>query len=155
MPAALLALTSCSSTVEIDSPDADPETRAACESFLADLPDPLLGEPGVEVSPDDALGRAWGDPPIVVTCGVGVPDGFTEFALCDEVNGIGWYVPDSAVADLDGGDGGGDVVLTVITHAPRIEVQLPAAHRPPADVMALVSDLVNEHGFAEVRDPCV
>ncbi|HEY9562577.1 MAG TPA: DUF3515 family protein [Nocardioides sp.] len=154
-------LGACSSAVELDLPDVDRETRAACTSLLEDLPTEMLGQERVEVSPEDALGRAWGDPAIVVSCGVGVPEDFDKFSLCDEVNGIGWFIPDSAIADLGDGQPGsqrnidGTAVLTVITHAPRVRVEIPAEHRPPADVMAIVSELVVEHRFERVRRPCV
>lgn len=158
---ALALVAGCSGPVEIEGHDVDPETRAACASFLADLPETVGDQGEVEVTPDDALGRAWGDPAIVITCGVPEPKEFDEFSLCDEVNGVGWFVPDDAVAELNGAGSNAAsapteaVVLTVITHEPQIRVEVPAEHRPPADVMVTVSDLVIEHGFRQARPACV
>src|SRR3546814_13080570 len=65
-----------------------------CSSDLvAGLPTTLAGLESRELSGDTEYGAAWGDPAIVLTCGVGVPDGFDEFSACTEVSGVGWFVP--------------------------------------------------------------
>ena len=93
------ALAACSGTPEIESYDLSPDEQAACEAFVADLPDVLAEQGRVEVEPDDALGAGYGDPAITVTCGVPVPGGFDQTSRCDEVNGVGWYVPDGSDDD--------------------------------------------------------
>ncbi|WP_169799315.1 DUF3515 domain-containing protein [Nocardioides jensenii] len=147
--ALLLVATGCSGAVEIDSPDVDGATRATCEDFLDALPDTLAGEKSEEVSPDDALGRAWGDPPIVVTCGVDKAEGFTPYSSCWETNGVGWYVPDDQVSDPTA-----DIVATTIGWTPRVEIRLPGELRPPDAVTVDVSAAVKAHLKHEGK-PCV
>jgi hypothetical protein len=80
------------------------------------------------VTPDDALGAAWGDPAIVLTCG-GSWD-IPATANCQEVNGVDWYAPESSFSDQSV-----DVVLTTIGWTPVVRLELPAEYRPPAAAM--------------------
>ncbi len=141
--ALLLLLTACGGPVEIETADLDADDRAACDAFVADLPDTLSDQPRVEVEPaDDPLGAAYGDPPIVVTCGVDEADGFTEGSSCEVANGVGWYLPDEAYDDEEL-----DLVLTAAGYRPRVEILVPADYRPEggASAMAALAPLVEEH----------
>ena len=146
---ALVPLTACG-PVEIDTPDLDDADAAACADFVAALPATLSDEESVEITPEDAPGRAYGDPAIVVTCGVGAPEGFGPDSQCEEVDGEGWYIPDEQYEDASL-----DLVLTSAGTRPRVEVQVPAEYRPegPAAVMGVLSPLVAEH--LEIVDRCV
>ena len=66
-----MLLTACGGPVEVDVPEVDGEDAAACEAFADGLPDTLADEERVDIEPTDAPAGAYGDPPIVVTCGVG------------------------------------------------------------------------------------
>lgn len=130
---------------EIESYDLDDADRAACEAFVADLPDRLADEPRVEVEPSDALGAAYGDPAITVTCGVPVPDGFDQASRCDEVNGVGWYVPDGSDDDPTT-----DLRLSVPGYRPVVELVVPSDYRPRE---ASVGDDVTAAALAELSGP--
>ena len=78
-------------TTRRDELDADRET---CRALLDDVPDSLGGRERREVEPADALGAAWGDPPIVMTCGGEAP-ALSPTALCEEANGVGYFVEDA------------------------------------------------------------
>jgi hypothetical protein len=108
---------------------------ATCDAFLDDLPHRLAGEEKRKVNPAAALGRAWGDPPIVVRCGVGLPAGFDRTASCEVANGVGWFVPDDQVRDQDS-----DVVLTAAGYRPVVSVDVPSDYRPEG-VAALTAEL--------------
>lgn len=138
----LLALTSCSGTVEISSPDLDAEQEEACRDFVAALPDRLADEPMREVSPDDAVGAAYGDPAIVLTCGAAIPPEFDETQSCEVSNGVGWYVP-SEVFD----DQGADVTMTAVGYEPVVQLQVPGRYRPdgPAAAIAELAAGVKAH----------
>jgi hypothetical protein len=133
---ALLAvglLAGCGSgTVTIDSPAPDAPDREACERLLAVLPDTLAGEESRAATPDDALGAAWGDPPIVLTCGVDLPAEFDEFATCVEVNGVDWFVPAEEVEDDSR-----DVTFSTAGYRPIVELRVPAEYRPEGGAAAL------------------
>ena len=73
-------------------PQVSAEDLAACNEFIDDVPRRLAGEERRKVNPANSLGAAWGDPAIIVRCGVDVPAEFDEFAACEVANDVG-YVP--------------------------------------------------------------
>jgi hypothetical protein len=122
------AITACGDDdgpVTIESPRLTGEPLRVCRAFLADLPDTLNDEARRPVSPEGALGAAWGDPAITLTCGVSVPDDFDQFAFCQETNGVGWFIPDAALDDESA-----DVTFTALGYRPIVQVHLPADYRP-------------------------
>jgi hypothetical protein len=127
----LLAVAACApAAVSIDSPQVPAATRTVCRDLVDALPDKLAGQERRDVEPVDALGAAWGDPAIELRCGVGTPEGLTRFSECQEVNGVGWYVPDDQVADNSA-----DLTLTTIGFEPAVEVRIPGSLRPPNDAL--------------------
>lgn len=131
--AGLTGLAGCSSSPTIDSPTVDAATRSTCERLLASFPDTVASEQSVPVKPSGSLGRAWGDPAITVTCGVGVPAEFVAGSPCIRVEGVDWFVP---VPEID--DQGADATLTSVTLEPRVQVLLPASYRPDGAAAALI-----------------
>ena len=118
--------------------------------MLDDVPAELAGEPRRDVAGDTSLGRAWGDPALVLTCGAEVPPEFDRFSSCLEVNGIGWFAPPSQEEDQ-----GSDVLLTAVGQRPRVSLLVPAERRGEAVAAALteLSGPVREH--LELVDDCV
>jgi Protein of unknown function (DUF3515) len=135
--------------VDIDSPPVDDQDFETCKAFLADLPRRLTGEEGRKVNPAAALGRAWGDPAIVVQCGVGLPEEFDETSHCEVANGVGWFVPEDQVDDQDA-----DLLLTASGYTPVVSVAVAADYRPEgsAAVLAELAAPVKEH--LELVDSC-
>ncbi len=127
----------------------DEADAAACAAFTDDLPETLAEQARVESEPTDAPGAAYGDPAIVVTCGVAAPDGFSKASACELVNDVGWYIPDEQY-----GDDELDLTITAAGYRPRVEIQVPAELRPNAGAaaMAKLAPLVAEH--AELVEPC-
>lgn len=146
-------LTACSSDgVEIASPDVTAAERTACEKVLVTLPDELDGLPAQEVTPANALGRAWGDPAVVLTCGVSMPVGFQPGASCEEVNGVGWYVPTDQFSDL-----GQDLTIYTIGRTPVVELLVPSEQRRDAafaaDALSTLGDPIKK--AIPRAEPCV
>ncbi len=144
------ALAGCAGPVPIDASDLDAADRAACEAVLDDLPDELADEGERDLEPDDALGAAYGDPPIVVTCVDQVPAEFDEDAACEQVNDVGWFVPADQVADADA-----DATLTALSHYPYVQVTVPGDYRPDgaAAVLADLSKPIADN--LELVDECL
>ena len=137
----LLAATACSpGAVTIDSPDVPAAVQTVCRDLVAALPDTLDGHDQRDVEPDDALGAAWGDPAIELRCGVGTPEGLTRFSECQEVNGVGWYVPEEQAADNSA-----DLTLTTIGFEPAVEVRIPGSLRPPNDALVQLAAPVKNY----------
>ena len=150
MSGLLLALTGCADgPVSIPTTDANPAAAAVCEQFLADLPTVLAGERKRALARNGALGAAWGDPAIVLTCGGELPDDFDRFSQCVEANGVGWFVPDDAEKDQSA-----TAVLTAAGYRPVVQVSVPGDYRPEgvASVMAGLADPVDEH--LKLVEPC-
>jgi hypothetical protein len=139
LPAVLAA---CGGPVEVEVPRLSTADRAACAAFAADLPDTLADEERVEIEPDDAPAAAYGDPAIVVRCGVAKPEGFDLTASCESADGVGYYIPDEQYDDQDL-----DLTLTAAGYSPRVEVTIPARYRPNAGpaAMSVLAPLVKQH----------
>jgi hypothetical protein len=123
----LLALTAgllagCGGPVEIARPPT--ADRAACAALAERLPHEVGDLDPVAFTPRDAEGGAWGDPPITLTCGVGVPHGFGPASSCITVDGVDWFAPDEET-----GDNGADLTLTTVTLKPRVALHVPATYR--------------------------
>lgn len=127
------ALTACGAP-EISSVDLDDDDRAACQALVDGLPDTLNGLERGDVEPDDALGAAWGDPAIVLTCGAEAPEEYDEFSACDEVLGVGWFAPPEQLK-LDQQDE--DATLWAMSQSPLVKLEIPADYRPDGAAAAL------------------
>jgi len=135
--AALLAvvpLAGCSpGPVAIDAPSLSGADAAACRTLVADLPDRLAGHDRVATTGDTRYGAAWGDPAIVLTCGVDVPASFDRFSQCVQVDGVGWYVPQSEA------QGGVDATFTTVGYRPRVALRVPVEDQPEGGAAALAA----------------
>lgn len=125
----LLLLAACggSDAVEIDAPAMSDSDAAACRKLVEDLPGEVAGQQSRPVSGDTGLGAAWGDPAIVLTCGVPLPPDFNDTSTCIEAAGVGWYVPDEVLLSDDQTK---DVTMTAVGYRPRVQVFLPGSYRP-------------------------
>jgi hypothetical protein len=145
---ALALLTGCGGgPVDVAVPAMEPDQVATCAALVAALPDTVDDLPRREVEPADAPAAAWGDPAIVLRCGVPVPDGFTDTSMCLETDGVGWFVPDE---QLDGT--AETVTMTTIGRDVNVEVTLPEG-RLPAYAMVDLAPAVKR--TTELLDPCV
>ena len=128
--------------VTLTSPQVSAEDLATCNEFLADLPDQLADHERRKVNPAAALGRAWGDPAIVVRCGVGVPADFDVTSPCEEADGVGWFVPEEQIDDQDA-----DLVFTAVGYRPIVEVDVPHDYRPEGSAAAIaeLAQPVSDH----------
>lgn len=119
--------------VEIKSPNGLPDAdQQACEAFIADLPPTLAEEMPREIDPADALGAAYGDPAITVTCGVPVPAGFDRTSSCEVANGVGWYVPPEQFDNQNA-----DVTMSAAGYRPVVQIRVPHDYRPNGQAAAI------------------
>lgn len=96
--------------------------QAACDAFLADLPDSV-----------DAGS---------LTCGAPEPPTLVATSECDEVLGVGWFVDPDELADERS-----DVVATAIGVRPRVAVAFSADERGnrSLEVLSALAEPVTEH----------
>jgi hypothetical protein len=119
--AAALVVASCSSAPDPAARAADP----ACTRALAAAPATVLGKSRTPLDVRGALG--WGDPQIVLRCGLPGLEPTTK--TCLDVNGQGWVVGD---ADAD------PVVFTLYGHDPTVDVSVPTSYGRSSASGALV-----------------
>ena len=144
--ALVCSLASACGTVHVRATDVSGPGRSACLTLVHDLPHRVSDLKRRDTTGSD-LGAAWGDPPVVLRCGVGTPEGYQPSSPCQRVNGVDWFVPEKALTDQ-----GEDVVLTTIGRTPRVEVVVPAEHRPPDAVMVDLAGVIRKD--TRVVSPC-
>lgn len=137
--AALLA--GCSSGVQVDTYPTEDGTELSCRSLLADAGHPVAGQESRLVK--DGVAAAWGDPPIVLRCGVERPEALRQTSRCDVVDGVGWFTEDVA----------GGLLFTTIGRRFYVSVEVPEEYQPAADALVDLAGLVKRHDPV-VRD-CV
>ena len=143
-----LLLAGCGGPVQVESPAlADAEARA-CASLVEALPDRVDGAGRVEVSPAGAPAAAWGDPAIVLRCGVPMPSEFDDYATCHETDGVGWFIPDEQMTGS-----ATEITMTTIGRDVNVEVTLPAEHWPPATAMVHLAPAIKQ--ATKELDGCV
>jgi hypothetical protein len=108
-------------------PPLAPADAQACRALLDGLPDEV--DPGVTRRPvegDDGRTAAWGDPPVVLQCGVAESDRPEEPA---ELNGVLWSVRDI----------GAGYRWTTQDRVPAVAVDVPDAYENVAEVVLPLS----------------
>ena len=100
----------------VEVPPATPEADANCPALMGALPLDLLGEPARMVQSDTPYAAAWGDPAVVLVCGVAQPAGLVPGEGLFTINGVTWFVDQS---DPDA------TVWTSVDRVVDVEVSLP------------------------------
>jgi Protein of unknown function (DUF3515) len=134
--------------VEVRTPALSPDVEGTCANLVAALPATVDSASRRDVEPAGAPAAAWGDPAIVLRCGVAMPESFDEFATCQETDGVGWFIPEEQMTGE-----GESITMTTIDRAVNIEVTLPPEHWPPANAMVDLGPAIKKH--VEQTDPCV
>ncbi len=104
--------------LEVPVPPVTPEADAACPAFMTDLPIELVGEQSRRVRSDTPYAYAWGEPPIVLRCGVDRPAGFVRDSPLIQLDAVQWFVDDS---DPD------VYVWTAVDRAVYLELSIPSS----------------------------
>ena len=115
-----MAVTGCGpAVVHVAVPNAPGATRAICARLGDHLPTHLLGHRSRVVEPTTSLVHAWGDPPIVLRCGVTKPSGYSADSIQSTlVNGVVWY---QQVAPKT-------VRWTTVRHDANLELDVPTSY---------------------------
>jgi hypothetical protein len=120
-------------------PPVTPEAQASCPAVMAALPLELTGETSRRVQSESLFAYAWGEPPVVLVCGVDRPAGFVVGVSAIQINGVQWYV------DTDDPD---TTVWTTVDRPVYVQVSLPAAV-DSGPVTALSTTLAAELPYRE------
>ena len=120
-------------------PPVTPAADAACPKLMSRMPFELTGETSRRVRSDTPYAYAWGDPPIVLRCGVPAPAGFVAGAGVIQINGVQWYVDTADPAAT---------VWTTVDRPVGVEVRVPA-NLDSASVTELTSAIAKSLPFRE------
>ena len=139
--AATLATASCASELSVDEYPTEPDTAVNCKGLFADRPLKVAGQDNRLVK--DGNASAWGDPPIILRCGVEKPADLGPASRCDMVADIGWFTESTS-------DG---YLFTTIGREFYVSVEVPRDYEPEADALTDLADSIARHD--PVKEPCV
>jgi len=102
----------------VDVPPVTAEADAACPGLMSALPLELAGERSRPVKSNSPFAYAWGDPAVVLVCGVDRPAGFVATSGLIQIDAVQWYVDDS---DAD------TVVWTAVDRSVYVQLSIPSS----------------------------
>ena len=141
-----LLVTSCSGSVDVAPPELDDSSASAvvdaCAALTDELPDRVVDQPPRSTTPDSPLTAAWGDPAILLRCGVPRPPALTATSQLVSVNGVDWFAE-----ELTAG-----YVFTTVGRSPYVEVTVPDDYAPEIAPVTELSAAVAA-ATAEQEDP--
>ena len=89
-----------------------------------------------DTSPNSPGTKAWGDPAIVLRCGVAIPNSYSAASQLLTVNDVNWY-PE----ELEAG-----VRFTSMETIELVEVSIPMAYETTADILTELSSAISTLG---------
>ena len=125
----------------VDVPPVTPAADAACPGLMKVLPLDLMGEPSRRVDSASPFAYAWGDPPVVLVCGVDRPAGWVVGESAIQINGVQWYV-DTHDPDT--------TVWTAVDRSVYVEVRVPSSI-DSGPVTALTTHIAQALPYQEPR----
>lgn len=138
----LAACTSGGGTPDIAVPEPRGEAAGACRALSRALPDRLTEEERGELDEETPYAAVWGDPAIVLRCGVARPalltPGNAEYnpmADAVEVNGVSWLIEEEP----------DDVRFTTTERTVFVEVTVPGDYAPEVNPLTGLARPVADH----------
>ncbi len=125
----------------VQVPPVTPAAEAACPAVMKSLPLELMGEQSRRVDSDSPFAYAWGDPPVVLVCGVDRPAGWVVGESALQINGVQFYVD---THDPDA------TVWTAVDRSVYVEIRVPASI-DSAPVTALTTHIAKALPYQEPR----
>ena len=123
----------------VGQPAAD---SAACKTLMPQLPSTLAGAPRRTLEGGGDGIAAWGDPAVILRCGMETPQELTCSSELSEINGVKWL----PLSD----DGSGETTFLAADRTVRIAVTIPSGTGTSA--MGDLSSIVGT--TLEARAPC-
>ncbi len=110
-----------------------------CRAIAAELPKHLLKAGRRDTDPSSPALAAWGDPAIILRCGVQPPGPTPDH--CETVNGVDWVV-----RDLPGGKD-----FTTYGRTPAVQVLVPEHYAPEEFALTALSTAMDTVAQSEHR----
>jgi hypothetical protein len=131
----------------------DPAIEATCKDLLSRLPDTVAGQRESDVSDPDTAVKTWGEPPIVLRCGVSKPAALSPTSQCLAVNDIDWFASAGGQEVDLAKPPAGTVDFTTVGRTVNVQVSVPDKWSPASDALVDVSDAITRT-TRPVQDPC-
>jgi hypothetical protein len=128
--------------VHVAGPSPTGSARAQCSRLVAALPQRVAGNDRRDITPAGALAGAWGDPAVVLRCGVPRPAALRATSYCFEIDHVGWLATQHGKAVSVSSPVRGTLDFTTIGRSVYVEVSVPDAYAPQADALADVAGAV-------------
>ena len=138
---AAVLLAGCSSDVAVQAPAVSGAVETACSALVEQAPESVAGVERREVTTEGSA-LAWGDPPIVLSCGVAATAATDVAIRCDTVNGVDWFTEEA--------DNG--YRFTTIGRQPVVRLEVPYSYEPAGDALVDVATAVR--GSTTAQSPC-
>ncbi|WP_158542953.1 DUF3515 domain-containing protein [Phytoactinopolyspora halophila] len=133
---AALAVSGCGfGPVDVEPFEVDPAAADTCAAVLQDLPEVVGDAVRRDVEPESLPAAAWGEPAIVLRCGVNLPAAYEPGARLLEVDGIGWFP--------EPGDGG--MFFTSTDREVLVEVAVPDDYAPEGELLHDLAPAIASH----------
>ena len=125
-------LSACSTPVEVSPPEPAPTARDVCRALADQLPEAVLEQEARDTDPDSDLTAAWGDPAIVLRCGVPEPEALEPTSQLVTVDGVDWF-PEQLTSGY---------LFTTYGRVVFVEVSVPDDYAPEAGALTDLADPV-------------
>ncbi|CAB4851680.1 unannotated protein [freshwater metagenome] len=127
-------VTGCSSGLSVPIPQPEPTGVAAytCAALLGRLPDEVLHHNTTPTNPLSSFTSAWGDPAIVLRCGVSTPQALKPTSELITVDGIDW-LPEKLTHGYR---------FTTVGRVLNVEVSVPDKDAPESGALVDLSPAV-------------
>jgi hypothetical protein len=133
--------------VEITPYEPEPGTSEACATLSLALPEVVSDAVRRDTEPAVPYVAAWGDPAVVLRCGVPLPPEYGPDSQLLDVDGVGWLSV----------DGEGGTFFTAADRDVHVEVAVPDDYAPEADVLTdltpAILDTIPERGRSTAASP--
>jgi hypothetical protein len=133
--------------VEITPYEPEPGTSEACATLWEALPEVVSDAVRRDTEPAVPYVAAWGDPAVVLRCGVPLPPEYGPDSQLLDVDGVGWLPV----------DGEGGTFFTAADRDVHVEVAVPDDYAPEADVLTdltpAILDTIPEQGRSTAASP--
>lgn len=128
-----LAVASCGfGAVDVGAHSVAPEAEQVCASLVAVLPEVLDDAVRRDIDPPQPGVAAWGQPPIILTCGGSEPTGLDPTQAVLDVSGVGWRSI----------EGEGGTFFYLDDRVVQVQVAVPDDYAPEAPVLVDLADAV-------------
>jgi hypothetical protein len=120
----------------VNPPTPTRQVATLCGALHGELPSLLDGRATIPVSPKSPLTAAWGDPAVVLRCGVGKPRTLRPTSETIEINGVQWFLhetPDAYVFTTYGRDAFVEVRVPISVPREQATAPLVDLARPMID----------------------